>query len=75
MQKQQAEAQAAQAPPQGQPEQGGATNPADPTGAGNGNIGIGMAPGPEEQGFSGNEPASPSSLLCSTLKMLGTGHS
>jgi hypothetical protein len=57
MQKQQAEAQAAQAPPQGQPEQGGATNPADPTGAGNGNIGIGMAPGPEEQGFSGNEPA------------------
>ena len=57
MQKQQAEAQAAQAPPQGQPEQGGATNPADPTGAGNGNIGVGMAPVPGEQGFSGNEPA------------------
>ena len=59
MQKQQAEAQAAQAPPQGQPEQGGGTNPADPTGAGNGNIGIGMAPGPGEQGFSGNEPQAP----------------
>jgi len=57
MQKQQAEAQAAQAPPQGQPEQGGATNPADPTGAGNGNIGVGMSPVPGEQGFSGNEPA------------------
>jgi hypothetical protein len=50
MQKAQAEAQAA-AP------QGGAPNPADPTGAGNANIGVGMAPIPGEQGFSGNEPA------------------
>ena len=30
-------------------------NPADPTGAGGGNIGTGQAPLPEEQGFSGNE--------------------
>jgi hypothetical protein len=51
MQKQQAEAQAA-APPQG-----GAPNPSDPTGAGNANIGVGMAPVPGEEGFSGNEPA------------------
>jgi len=51
MQKQQAEAQAA-APPAG-----GAPNPSDPTGAGNGNIGIGQVPTPGEQGFSGNEPA------------------
>ena len=52
MQKQQAEAQAAAAPPAG-----GAPNPADPTGAGNGNIGMGQVPTPGEQGFSGNEPA------------------
>ena len=51
MQQQQAEAQAA-APPQG-----GAPNPSDPTGAGNGNIGMGQVPTPGEQGFSGNEPA------------------
>tara|TARA_R100000951_G_scaffold48517_1_gene41207 strand:+ start:1080 stop:3209 length:2130 start_codon:yes stop_codon:yes gene_type:complete len=30
-------------------------NPADPTGAGGGNIGTGTAPRPQEQGFSGNE--------------------
>jgi hypothetical protein len=29
-------------------------NPADPTGAGGGNIGTGQAPLPQEQGFSGN---------------------
>ena len=51
LQKQQAEAQAA-APPAG-----GAPNPSDPTGAGNGNIGMGQVPTPGEQGFSGNEPA------------------
>jgi len=41
------------------PEQGGMTPPAgadamDPTGAGGGNIGVGQAPVPGEQGFSGN---------------------
>jgi hypothetical protein len=51
LQQQQAEAQAA-APPAG-----GAPNPSDPTGAGNGNIGMGQVPTPGEQGFSGNEPA------------------
>ena len=54
MQKQQAEAQAAQAgPAQGAPQ------PSDPTGAGNGNIGMGQVPTPGEQGFSGNEPQAP----------------
>ena len=43
-----------------QPEQAGMTPPAgadamDPTGAGGGNIGVGQAPVPGEQGFSGNE--------------------
>jgi hypothetical protein len=38
---------------QGQPAPAGA-NPMDPTGAGGGNIGIGQAPVPGEQGFSGN---------------------
>ena len=52
LQKQAAEAQAAQASPAG-----GAPNPSDPTGAGNGNIGMGQVPTPGEQGFSGNEPA------------------
>jgi len=42
------------------PEQGGMTPPPgadamDPTGAGGGNIGMGQAPVPGEQGFSGNE--------------------
>ena len=39
--------------PQGQPPAG--ANPNDPTGAGGGTIGTGMAPGPQEQGFTGNE--------------------
>ena len=40
-----------------QPQQGGpaGANPADPTGAGGGNIGTGQAPTPQEQGFTGNE--------------------
>jgi len=38
--------------PQGQPPAG--ANPNDPTGAGGGTIGTGMAPGPQEQGFTGN---------------------
>ena len=29
-------------------------NPNDPTGAGGGTIGTGVAPGPQEQGFTGN---------------------
>ena len=39
-----------------QAEQGAPTgaNPMDPTGAGGGNIGVGQAPTPQEQGFSGN---------------------
>jgi len=37
----------------GQPAPAG-VNPADPTGAGGGTIGTGMAPSPQEQGFSGN---------------------
>ena len=41
---------------QPQPEQPVAgADAADPTGAGGGTIGIGMAPGPQEQGFTGNE--------------------
>ncbi len=51
MQKQQAEAQAQAGPAEGAPQ------PSDPTGAGNGNIGMGQVPTPDEQGFSGNEPA------------------
>ena len=34
-------------------------NPADPTGAGGGTIGTGMAPQPNEQGFSGNGQGAP----------------
>jgi hypothetical protein len=49
MQKQQAEAQAAAAPPQGAP--------MDASGVGNANIGVGNVPVPGEEGFSGNEPA------------------
>jgi len=39
------------------PQQGGpaGANPADQTGAGGGTIGTGVAPGPQEQGFAGNE--------------------
>ena len=37
----------------GQPPPAG-VNPADPTGAGGGTIGTGVAPSPQEQGFSGN---------------------
>ena len=37
----------------GQPAPAG-VNPADPTGAGGGTIGTGIAPSPQEQGFSGN---------------------
>jgi hypothetical protein len=47
--------QATQPPP---PQQQGApagANPADQTGAGGGTIGTGVAPGPQEQGFTGNE--------------------
>ena len=45
---------------QNQPEkpeqpQGGPPSPRDPTGAGGGNIGVGQAPTPGEQGFTGNE--------------------
>jgi len=46
--------QATQPPPPQQQAPAGA-NPADPTGAGGGNIGTGVAPGPQEQGFTGNE--------------------
>ena len=45
-----------QTPAQGQPQQGQppvGANPLDPTGAGGGNIGIGQAPTPGEQGFTG----------------------
>ena len=43
-------------PQQGQPQEGQApagANPMDPTGAGGGNIGTGIAPAPGEQGFTG----------------------
>ena len=39
--------------PQGQPPAG--ANPNDPTGSGGGTIGTGIAPRPQEQGFTGNE--------------------
>jgi hypothetical protein len=42
-----------QQPAEGQGAPAGA-NPADPTGAGGGNIGTGQVPTPQEQGFSGN---------------------
>ena len=42
-----------QQPQEGQPPVG--ANPLDPTGAGGGNIGVGQAPIPNEQGFSGND--------------------
>lgn len=38
-------------PGQQQPQAGGPPQVSDPTGSGNGNIGPGMAPGPQEQGF------------------------
>jgi hypothetical protein len=38
--------------------QGGPPNPSDPTGTGGGNIAPGAAPGPQEQGFTGNPQAS-----------------
>ena len=41
-----------QQPPQGKPPAG--ANPNDPTGAGGGTIGTGVAPQPNEQGFTGN---------------------
>ena len=37
-----------------QPQAPAGTNPADPTGAGGGTIGVGQAPQPNEQGFTGN---------------------
>ena len=43
------------APPAPAQPAGGPPGVQDPTGAGNGNIGIGQAPVPGEQGFSGNE--------------------
>jgi len=46
--------QATQPPPPPQQAPAGA-NPADQTGAGGGTIGTGVAPGPQEQGFTGNE--------------------
>ena len=54
-------AQQEQGPP---PPAGGPPSPQDPTGSGGGNIGIGQAPVPGEQGFSGNaqqqqQPAPP----------------
>ena len=45
-----------QAPAEGQPAPAGA-DAADPTGAGGGNMGVGMVPQPGEQGFSGNGQA------------------
>jgi len=53
--------QGAPAPTAGQPPQGVAGPPgvADMTGGGGGNIGIGAAPVPGEQGFSGNEQQTP----------------
>ena len=51
------------APPQPAQPAGGPPGVQDPTGAGNGNIGVGQAPVPGEQGFTGNDqggqPASP----------------
>jgi hypothetical protein len=47
-----------QQPQQGKPPAG--ANPNDPTGAGGGTIGTGTAPGPQEQGFTGNaQPQGP----------------
>src|SRR6056300_212668 len=43
------------APPQGVAGPPVGANPLDPTGAGGGNIGTGQAPGPNEQGFTGND--------------------
>ena len=37
-----------------EPIPGGPPSPSDPTGAGDGNIGMGQIPLPNEQGFSGN---------------------
>ena len=37
-----------------QPQAPAGANPADPTGAGGGTIGVGQAPQPNEQGFTGN---------------------
>jgi len=51
------------APPAPAQQAGGPPGVQDPTGAGNGNIGVGQAPVPGEQGFTGNDqggqPASP----------------
>ena len=49
--------QATQPQPQQAPQQGApaGVNPADQTGVGGGTIGTGVAPGPQEQGFAGNE--------------------
>jgi hypothetical protein len=51
------------APPQPAQPAGGPPGVQDPTGAGNGNIGVGQTPVPGEQGFTGNDqggqPASP----------------
>jgi hypothetical protein len=51
------------APPQPAQPAGGPPGVQDPTGAGNGNIGVGQVPVPGEQGFTGNDqggqPASP----------------
>jgi len=44
----------AAAPQEGSPPPPAGVNPADPTGAGGGTIGTGIAPSPQEQGFSGN---------------------
>lgn len=46
-----------QANPQPEQPAGGAPGVQDPTGAGNGNIGIGQVPVPGEQGFTGNDQA------------------
>jgi hypothetical protein len=48
----------AQAEAVGEQQQGApaGANPLDPTGAGGGTIGTGVAPGPNEPGFSGNGP-------------------
>jgi len=46
-----------QQPQQGQQQPPAGVNPNDPTGAGGGTIGTGVAPTPGEQGFTGNEQA------------------
>jgi hypothetical protein len=46
--------QATMAPPEGQPPTGGPPPVSDTSGGGASNIGVGTAPGPQEQGFTGN---------------------